>query len=130
MTDKWVIWKAKDTKWSPILQAAGYHQILKYDKKTRVPRGVHMGTTICQTPPAARHISQEGDHWGFKIKGWWRTGDIKATKPKKTFECWVNSAENTPDKAQKRIMTALKTPHQAFGKDEYIVNLQGHEQHY
>ena len=68
----------------PTLQAAGYHQILKYDKKT------------------------QGDHWGVKIKGWWRTGDIKATKPKKTFECWVKSAENMPQES--RLLGAFDFP--------------------
>jgi hypothetical protein len=36
---------------------------------------------------------------GFKIKGWWRKGDIRVTKPKKTFECWVKIIADVPEGA-------------------------------
>ena len=60
-TDKWVIWKSKD-KWSTSLQAAGFHQLLH------------------------THQDIQDECWGFEIKGWWRIGDIRVKKPKKTFE--------------------------------------------
>ena len=43
--DEWVIWKSKD-KWSPLLKAAGFHQLLYIKKDT------------------------QEDCWGSKIKGW------------------------------------------------------------
>jgi hypothetical protein len=57
--DNWVVWKTKDVKWTQELRGAGFHQLLTLNKNTR------------------------DDCWGNKIKGWWRRGDIKATKCKK-----------------------------------------------
>jgi hypothetical protein len=59
--DEWVIWKSKD-KWSPRLKIACFHQLLYIKKDT------------------------QEDCWGSKIKGWWRTGDIRVNKPNKTYE--------------------------------------------
>jgi ribonuclease HI len=63
-SDEWVIWKSKD-KWTTPLKAVGFHHLL-YIKK-----------------------DIQEDCWGSKIKGWWRTGDIRVKKQKKTYECWV-----------------------------------------
>ncbi len=59
--DNWVIWKTKDNKWTQDLQWTGV-RLLSLNKNTRV------------------------DCWDKKIKGWWRRGDIKTTKCKKTRE--------------------------------------------
>ncbi len=108
-TNKWVIWKTKD-KWSTSLQSVGFHQLLH----------IHQDT--------------QDEWWGFKIKGWCRTGDIRVKKPKKTFECWArNRSEVTvgaPESittAQESITTVLLVPNHNFGKDEYEVDLAGHE---
>jgi hypothetical protein len=104
-TDKWVIWNTKD-KWSTSLRRAGLHQLL--------------------------HIHQDihDECWGFKIKGWWRTGDIRVKKPKKIFECWVRDKTKVPSGAQEAITTALLAPNHNFGKDEYVVDIAGHEAQY
>jgi hypothetical protein len=34
-TDKWVIWKTKDGKWSHTLKEAGFHQLLTIDNETQ-----------------------------------------------------------------------------------------------
>ena len=60
-SDNWVIWKSKD-RWAASLQKAGFYQLLHIQKDIR------------------------GECWGSKIKGWWRTGDIRVTKQKKIFE--------------------------------------------
>jgi hypothetical protein len=67
--DNWVVWKMKDDKWTQELRREGFHQLLNLKKDTR------------------------DDCWGNKIKGWWRRGDIKATKCNKTRECWVKSLQ-------------------------------------
>ncbi len=51
-SDKWVIWKSKNN-WSVSLTETGFHQLLHINKDTQEK---------C---------------WGSKIKGWWRTGDIR-----------------------------------------------------
>ena len=102
----WTIWKTEDKKWTPILRQAGYHQLLDIRK------------------------NKQSDCWGFKIKGWRRRGDIRATKPKKSFECWVKTANDAPVEAEKTLMEALMAPHQNTGKDEYVVDLEGNEQLY
>ena len=70
------------------------------------------------------------DSWGKKIKGWWRRGDIKATKCKKTRECWVKSPANVPREAPKAIKDALLTPQQSYGKDDYTIDLSEPEATY
>jgi hypothetical protein len=103
--DEWVIWKTKD-KWSVFLTVSGFHQLL-YIKK-----------------------DIQGECWGSKIKGWWRTGDIRVEKPKKIFECWVKDKTKVPLGVQDTIITTLQTPNHNFGKDEYVVDMTGHETHY
>ena len=103
--DEWVIWKSKD-KWSPLLKAAGFHQLLYIKKDT------------------------QEDCWGSKIKGWWRTGDIRVKKPNKTYECWVKRKATTPLGAQETMITELQAPNHNFGKDEYMIDMTGHEVHY
>ena len=88
------------------LQRAGFHQLLSLNKNTRA------------------------DCWGNKIKGWWRRGDIKATKFKKTRECWVKSLVNAPSETAKDITEALITPGQNYGKDSYTIDLTGSETTY
>ena len=104
--DNWVIWKTKDTKWTQELQRAGFHQLLSLNKNTRA------------------------DCWGNKIKGWWRRGDIKATKCRKTRECWVKSPANVPSEAVKDIKEALMSRGQNYGKDSYTIDLTGTEATY
>ncbi len=94
--ENWVIWKTKDDKWTHELRQEGFHQLLVLDKNTRA------------------------GSWGNKIKGWWCRGDIKATKCKKTRECWVKSPANVPREVPKpskthcwhlnRAMTRITTP--------------------
>ncbi len=103
---EWTIWKTKDKRWTPLLRQAGYHQLLDI------------------------HKNKQSDCWGFKIKGWWRRGDIRATKPKKSFECWVKTAADVPTEAKKTLMKALMAPQRNAGKDEYIVDLEGNEKSY
>jgi hypothetical protein len=105
--ENWVIWKTKD-KWTQELQRAGFHQLLSLDKNTREGEGC----------------------WGNKIKGWWRRGDIKATKCKKTRECWVKSPANVPNEAAKDIKEALMKPGHNYGKDGYTIDLTGAEATY
>jgi len=104
-SDEWVIWKSKD-KWTTPLKAAGFHQLL--------------------------HIKEDirEECWGSKIKGWWRTGDIRVKQPKKIYECWVKDKTKAPPGAQDAIITALHAPNHNFGKDEYTVDTLGHEAHY
>ena len=104
--DNWVIWKTKDNKWTQELQRTGFHQLLSLNKNTRA------------------------DCWGNTIKGWWRRGDIKATKCKKTKECWVKFPVNVPSEAAKDIKEALITPGQNYGKDSYTIDLTGSEATY
>jgi hypothetical protein len=77
--DNWVVWKTKDDKWTQELKRSGFHQILYLNKNTRA------------------------DCWGNKIKGWWRRGDIKDTKFKRTRECWVKCPGNVSNESTKDI---------------------------
>jgi hypothetical protein len=69
-------------------------------------------------------------NWSHKIKGWWRRGDIKVTKCKKTVECWVKSHVKAPKQAHAVIQAALLAPQQSYGKDSYIIDLAGPEKTY
>ncbi len=104
-SDEWVIWKSKD-KWTALLKADVFYQLL-YIKK-----------------------DIQEDCWGSKIKGWWRTGDIRVKKPKKTYECWVKDKTKIPPGAQDTIIMALQTPNHNTGKDECVIDMMGHEEHY
>ena len=95
-----------EDEWSPLLKTAGFHQLLHIKKD----------------------IQEEC--WGSKIKGWWRTGDIRVKKPKKTYEWWVKIIATTPPGAQEAMITALQAPNHNFGKDEYVIDMTGHEAHY
>lgn len=105
-TEQWVVWKTKDKEWSRTLKNEGFHQILSFNKE------------------------EKEDFSGFKIKGWWRRGDIKVTKQKSTFECWVKSPTSVPKEVQGTIRTALTTPQRNYGKDSYILDLDGPERTY
>jgi hypothetical protein len=104
--DNWVVWKTKDDKWTQELRRTVFHQLLTLNKNTR------------------------DDCWGNKIKGWWRRGDIKATKCKKTRECWVKPPANVPSTAARDIKEALLTPGKNYGKDSYTIDLTGAEATY
>jgi len=104
-SDKWVIWKSKD-KWSTSLQNKGFHQLLHLKEDTL------------------------DECWGSKIKGWWRSGDIRVKKSKKNWECWVKDKKIVPQGAQNPITMALQTPNHNSGKDEYVVDMTGHESQY
>lgn len=105
-TENWVVWKTRDKTWTHTLRREGSHQLLSFNKDEK------------------ENIS------GFKIKGWWRRGDIKVTNLKSTFECWVKSPSEAPGKAQESIKTTLTAPKQNYGKDNYIVDLDNHERAY
>ena len=77
---EWTIWKRKDRMWSPLLQKADFHQLLNI------------------------HQNKQSDCWGFKSKGWWRRGDIRTTKPKKSFECWVKTTADVPTEDKASLM--------------------------
>jgi hypothetical protein len=104
--DNWVIWKTKDDKWTHELRQTGFHQLLALDQNSRT------------------------DSWGNKIKGWCHRGNIKATKCKKTRECWVKSPANVPRETPKAIKDALLTPQQSYAKDNYTIDLAGQESTY
>ena len=93
--DNWVVWKTKDKDWTQELQQAGFVQILSLDKDTKTSK------------------------WSHKIKGWWRRGDIKVTKCKKTVECWVKSQEKAPKTAQAVIKTALMAQRQLHCRPDW-----------
>jgi ribonuclease HI len=99
-------WATRIDKWTQELRRKGFHQLLTLNKNTR------------------------DDCWGNKIKGWWRRGDIKATKRNKTRECWVKSPANVPSEAARDIKEALLTPGKNYGKDNYTINLTGAEATY
>jgi hypothetical protein len=105
-TEQWVVWKTKDKMWSRTLRNEGFHQILSFNKE------------------------EKEDISGFKIKGWWRRGDIKVTKQKSTFECWVKSPTSVPKEAQGTLKMTLTTPQRNYGKDSYILDLNGPERTY
>ena len=77
-----------------------------------------------------RWRNTRADCWGNKIKGWWRRGDIKATKCKKTKECWVKFPVNVPSESAKDIKETIITPGQNYGKDSYTIDLTGSEATY
>jgi hypothetical protein len=74
-TENWVVWKTRDKTWTHTLKREGFHQLLSFNR------------------------DEEENISGFKIKGWWRRGDIKVTKQKATFECWVKSPADAPREA-------------------------------
>jgi hypothetical protein len=76
-----------------------------------------------------RHIQKDirDECWGSKIKGWWRTGDIRVKKQKKIFECWVKDKTRVSPEAQNDMIMTLQSPDHNFGKDEYVVDMIGHE---
>jgi hypothetical protein len=98
-TDNWVVWKTKNKTWTPTLKRKDFHQLLSFSKDEK------------------ENIS------GFKIKGWGRRGDLKVTKQKSTFECWVKSPTEAPREALDIIKTILTSPRQNYGKDSYIIDL-------
>ena len=53
----------------------------------------------------------------FKITEWWCRGDIKVTKQKSTFECYI-------------IKTILTEPRKNYGNDSYIIDLDSPEKTY
>ncbi len=93
----------KDKIWTHVLKREGFHQLLSFNK------------------------DEKENNSGFKIKGWWRRGDIKVTMHKSTFACWVKSPADAPKEAQDTIKTALTAPRQNYGKDSYIIDLDGPE---
>ena len=107
-TSEWTIWKTRDKEWSPALGKAGFHQLLN--------------TMI--------HKGKRAECWGFKIKGWWRKGDIRTTKPRKSFECWVKTTSDVPIGVQKSLTETLTAPQHNVGKDAYIVDLESDEKIY
>jgi len=70
-------------------------------------------------------IWKSKDKWSPRLKAAGR-----AKKPKKTYECWVKSKDTVPPGAQEAMITALQAPNHSFGKDEYAINMTGHEAHY
>ena len=105
-TSGWTVWKTRDKEWSPTLREAGFCQLLNI------------------------HKSKREECWGFKIKGWWRKGDIRTTKPRKSFECWVKTTSDAPIGAQDSLTKALTAPQHNVGKDTYIVDLESDEKLY
>ena len=90
--DSWVVWKTKDKEWTQKLQQEGFVQILSLDHDTKMSK------------------------WSHKIKGWWRRGDIKATKCEKTVECWVKYQEKAPKQAQAIIKLYCWRPNKVMAK--------------
>ncbi len=78
------------------------------------------------------HIQKDmqDECWGSKIKGWWRTGDIRVKKPKKIFECWAKDKTKVTWGAQKSIIMSLESLNHNFGNDENVVDMIGHEAQY
>ena len=103
MGHEWTIWKTRDQKWSPVLQKEGFHQLLNI------------------------HKDKEAVCWGFKIKGWWWRGDIRTTKTKKSFECWVKTTADVPTETQESLTEALMTPQNNDGNHTYTVDLESNE---
>ncbi len=75
-------------------------------------------------PPALWHKDKQEECWGFKIKGWWRKGDIRTTKTRKSFECWVKTISDVPTGTQKSLTETLTAPQYNVGKDAYTVDLE------
>jgi hypothetical protein len=88
------------------------------------------GTTDGLPPTTIPEQKHQADCWGNKIKGWYRRGDIKTTKCKKTRECWVKSPANVPSAAANDIKEDIMTPGQNYGKDRYTIDLTGSEATY
>ena len=105
-TSGWTVWKTRDKEWSPTLRETVFYQLLNI------------------------HKSKREECWGFKIKGWWRKGDIRTTKPRKSFECWVKTTSDAPIGAQDSLTKALTAPQHNVGKDTYIVDLESDEKLY
>ena len=105
-TENWVVWKTRDKTWTHTLKWEGLHQLLSFHKDEK------------------KNISD------FRVKRWWWRGDIKVTKSKSTFECWVKSPTGVPGQAWESIKTALTAPRHNFGKDSYTIDLNGHEKTY
>ncbi len=101
-----MVWKTRDKTWTHTLKRERFHQLLSFHKDE------------------TENVS------GSRVKRWWWRGDIKVTKSKSTFECWVKSPTGAPGKAQESIKTFLTTPSQNFGKDIYIIDLDDHEKTY
>jgi hypothetical protein len=78
----------------------------------------------------AENKDKKAECWGFKIKGWWRKGDIRTTKPRKSFECWVKTTSDVPTGSQKSLTEALTAPQHNVGKDTYTVDLENNEKLY
>ncbi len=104
-------------------------------------------------PPAPQHTQkQAGGMLGIqlgKIKGWWRKGDIRTTKPRKFLkcwlkttsdvptgaqesltECWLKTTSDVPTGAQESLTEALMAPQHNVGKDAYTVDLESNEKLY
>ena len=64
------------------------------------------------------------------MKGWWRKGDIRTTKSRKSFECWVKTTSDAPVGAQDSLTETLTAPQHNVGKDVYIVDLESDEKVY
>ncbi len=101
-----MIFKTRDKEWSPTLRETGFYQFLNI------------------------HKCKRAECWGFKIKGWWRKGDIRTTKSRKSFECWVKTTSDVPIGAQKSLTEVLTAPQHNVGKDSYIVDLESDEKLY
>ena len=106
VTSKWTMWKTKDKEWSSVPEKPGFQQLLNI------------------------HKDKQTEWWGFKIKGWCRRGDIRSTKPKKSFECWVTTTSDIPTGSQESLTSDLLVSHHNVGKDEYTVDLGSNEQLY
>ena len=76
------------------------------------------------------HEDNQEECWGFKIKGWWWEGDIRTTKTRKSFECWVKTTSDVPRGAQESLTEALIAPQHNVGKDAYTVDLESNEKMY
>ena len=61
---------------------------------------------------------------------WWRKGDIRTTKPRKSFDCWVKTSSDVPTGPQKSLTEAMTGPQYNVGKDAYIVDLESDEKLY
>ena len=55
---------------------------------------------------------------------------MRVKKQKKIFECWVKDKTRVSPEAQNAIIMALQAPDHNFGKDEYVVDMTGHEAQY
>ena len=64
------------------------------------------------------------------LKGWWRRGDIKVTKQKQLSNPGQKSPTDAPREAQDIIKSVLTVSRQNYGKDSYIIDLEGPERSY